>query len=121
MKPLNQIKANLTGMVLGWSPFNIVSDSPTLHSKWLLLLKIEISSIVHARFGVIWFSGFRGEDLNVIFYQNMPNLHNRYKSAERKISQKNPEYMFQRRRFKCENLRRTTDGRQVMAKAHMAK
>ena len=35
---------------------------------------------------VIWFSGFRGEDLNVIFYQNMPNLHNRYKSAERNIS-----------------------------------
>jgi hypothetical protein len=29
------------------------------------------------------------EDLNVIFYQNMPNLHNRYLSAERKISQKN--------------------------------
>jgi hypothetical protein len=40
----------------------------------------------------IWFSGFRGEDLNVIFYQNMPNLHNRYKSAERKISKKNPEH-----------------------------
>jgi hypothetical protein len=39
----------------------------------------------------IWFSGFRGKDLNVIFYQNMSNLHNRYKSAERKISQKNPE------------------------------
>jgi hypothetical protein len=36
----------------------------------------------------IWFSGFRGEDLNVIFYQNMPNLHNQYKSAERKISTK---------------------------------
>ena len=33
---------------------------------------------------------FRGEDLNVIFYQNMPNLHNRYKSAEKKISQKKP-------------------------------
>ena len=32
--------------------------------------------------------GFRGEDLNVIFYQNMPNLHNRYISAER-----NPENM----------------------------
>jgi hypothetical protein len=43
------------------------------------------------RFGLIWFSGFRGEDLNVIFYQNMPNLHNRYKSAERKNSQKNKE------------------------------
>jgi hypothetical protein len=27
-----------------------------------------------ARFGLIWFSGFRGEDLNVIFYQNIPNL-----------------------------------------------
>jgi hypothetical protein len=25
----------------------------------------------------IWLSGFREEDLNVIFYQNMPNLHNR--------------------------------------------
>jgi hypothetical protein len=64
-----------------------VSDSPALHSRWLLLLKIEISSI---KFGLIWFSGFREEDLNVIFYQNMPNLHNRNKSAERNISQKNP-------------------------------
>ena len=43
----------------------------------------------HARLGLIWFSGFR-EDLNVIFYQIMPNLHNRYKSADRKISQKSP-------------------------------
>jgi hypothetical protein len=63
-------------MVPGLVPFKIVSDSPALHSRWLLLLKIE-----------------KGEDLNVIFYQNMPNLHNRYKWAERKISQKNPEYM----------------------------
>ena len=46
-----------------------------------------------ARFDLIFFSVFRGEDLNVIFYQNMPNLHNRYKSAERKISNKNPEHM----------------------------
>jgi hypothetical protein len=30
----------------------------------------------------------------VIFYQNMPNLHNRYKSAERNISQKSPEYIY---------------------------
>ena len=43
---------------------------------------------IPARFGLIWFSGFREEDLHVIFYQNMPNLHNRYKSAEWKISQK---------------------------------
>jgi hypothetical protein len=28
----------------------------------------------------------------VIFYQNMPNLHNRYKSAERKISAIAKEY-----------------------------
>ena len=43
--------------------------------------------------GLIWFSGFKGEDLNVIFYQNMPNLHIWYKLAERNLSQKNPEYM----------------------------
>jgi hypothetical protein len=48
-------------------------------------------SSLTARFGLIWFSGFRGEDLNVIFYQNMPNLHNRYKSADRKISHKKTE------------------------------
>jgi hypothetical protein len=43
---------------------------------------------IPARFGLNWFSGFRGEDLSVIFYQNMPNLHNRYTLAEKKISQK---------------------------------
>jgi hypothetical protein len=48
---------------------------------------------IPARFGLIWFRGFRGEDLNVIVYQNMPNLHNWYISTERNISQKNPEYM----------------------------
>jgi hypothetical protein len=29
-----------------------VSDSPALHSRWLLLLKIEISSIVHCCFSI---------------------------------------------------------------------
>ena len=48
---------------------------------------------IPAKFGLIWFSGFREEDLNVMFYQNMPNLHNLYKSAERKIPQKNSDYM----------------------------
>jgi hypothetical protein len=75
LKPLNQIKPNLAEIVSAWVPFKIVSDSPTLYSRWLL------------------FSGFIGEDLNVIFYQNMPNLHNGHKSTERKISQKNPEYI----------------------------
>jgi hypothetical protein len=42
LKALNQIKSNLAGMVLGWSPFNIVSDCPALHSRWLLLLKFSI-------------------------------------------------------------------------------
>jgi hypothetical protein len=32
----------------------------------------------------IWFN------LVVIFYQNMPNLHKRYKLTERKMPQKNP-------------------------------
>jgi hypothetical protein len=40
-------------------------------------------------FGLIWLGGFRGEDLNVIFYQYLPNLHNQYKSTERNISHKN--------------------------------
>jgi hypothetical protein len=53
------------------------------------ILKWDYPRTIPARFGLIWFSGFRVEDLNVIFYQNMPNLHNRYISAERKISQKN--------------------------------
>jgi hypothetical protein len=58
------------------------------------ILKWDYPGTIPARFGLIWFSGFRGKDLNVIFYQNMPNLHNRYKSAERKISQKSPEYIY---------------------------
>jgi hypothetical protein len=54
---------------------------------------IERGPPILAKFALIWFSGFRGEDLNVIFYQSMSNLYNRYKSVEGKISQKNPEYM----------------------------
>jgi hypothetical protein len=57
------------------------------------ILKGVHPGTIPARFGLIWFSGFRGEDLNVIFYQNMPNLHNRYISAKRKFSQKNQEYV----------------------------
>jgi hypothetical protein len=57
------------------------------------ILKRDHPTTIPAKFALIWFSGFRGEDLNVIFYQNMPNLHNQYKSAERNISQKNLEYM----------------------------
>ena len=56
-------------------------------------MKGDHQRTIPARFTLIWLIGFRGRYLNVIFYQNMPNLHNRYKSAERKISQKNPEYL----------------------------
>jgi hypothetical protein len=52
MKLLNQIKANLAGMVVGWSLFKIMSDSATLHSKWLLLPKIEISLVVNFCFSI---------------------------------------------------------------------
>ena len=55
-----------------------------------MILKWDYPWTTLAKSGLIWFSGFTEEDLNVIFYQNMPNLHNRYKSAERKISQKKP-------------------------------
>ena len=50
LKPLNQIKPNLAGMVPGWVSFKIGFDSPALHSRWLLLLKIEISSNFHCCF-----------------------------------------------------------------------
>jgi hypothetical protein len=53
---------------------------------WLSLWKIVRSSVI------LLLPLFREEDLNVIFYQHMPNLHNRYKLAER-ISHINPEYM----------------------------
>ena len=53
------------------------------------ILKGTQPGTIPARFGLIWFSGFKGEDLNVIFYQNMRNLNNRYKSVDRK----KPEYM----------------------------
>ena len=74
----------------------IFSNSGHLGYKTALtdtILKGTHPGTIPARFGLIWFSGFRGKDLNVIFYQNMPNLHNRYKSAERKISQKSTEYI----------------------------
>jgi hypothetical protein len=40
--------------------------------------EMGLPRIIPAKFAaLIWFSGFKGEDLNVIFYQNMLNLHNR--------------------------------------------
>jgi hypothetical protein len=63
--------------------------SNSSHFEWRAgmsdkILKRDHPRITPAKFALIWFSGFRGKDLNVIFYQNMPNLHNRYKSADTK-------------------------------------
>jgi hypothetical protein len=55
------------------------------------ILKWDYPRAIPAKFALIWFCCFRGEDLNVIFYQNMSNLYNQYKSVERKNSRKNPE------------------------------
>ena len=78
-RPFEEISIFSNGIHLGWR-------------AWLsyIILKGADPGTIPARFGLIWFSGFKGEDLNVIFYQNMPNLHNRYISAERKISPKKP-------------------------------
>ena len=69
-------------------PFEEISIfNNSSHLEWMAGLSDTILKETHpgtipARFGLIWFSSFKGEDLNVIFYQNIPNLHNRYKSAE---------------------------------------
>ena len=79
-----------------WTIEELSIFSNTSHLEWStrladIILKGTHPRTIPASFGLIWLCGFRGKDLNVIFYQNMPNLHNWYKSAERKISQKNPE------------------------------
>ena len=75
--PFEEISIFSNGGHLGWRAW--LSDK---------ILKGTHPGTIPARFGLIWCSGFRGEDLNVIFYQNMSNLHNQYRSADRKISQK---------------------------------
>jgi hypothetical protein len=76
-------------------PFEEISIfSNSGHLEWRAGLADTIFKGTHpgtipARFGLICFSGFRGEDFNAIFNQNMLNLHIRYIPAERKISQKN--------------------------------
>jgi hypothetical protein len=71
--------------------------SNSSHFEWRAglsdtILKGDHPRTIPAKFVLTWFSGFR-EDLNGIFNQNMSNLYNQYKSVERNISQKNPEYM----------------------------
>ena len=44
LKLLSQSQPNFAEMILGWSPFKIVSFSAGLYPRWPPLLKIEISS-----------------------------------------------------------------------------
>jgi predicted Rossmann fold nucleotide-binding protein DprA/Smf involved in DNA uptake len=44
LKLLSQSQPNFAEMILGWSPFKIVSVSVVLYPRWPPLLKIEISS-----------------------------------------------------------------------------
>jgi hypothetical protein len=49
------------------------------HLEWRaglsdIIVKGTLPRTIPARFGLIWLRGFRGKDLNVIFYQNMPNF-----------------------------------------------
>ena len=44
LKLLSQSQTNFADMILGWSPFKIVSVSTVLYPRWPPLLKIEISS-----------------------------------------------------------------------------
>jgi hypothetical protein len=39
------------------------------------ILKWDYPRTIPAKFGLIWLSGFRDEDLNVIFYQNSNSSH----------------------------------------------
>jgi hypothetical protein len=44
LKLLSQSQPNFAEMILGWSPFKIVSVSAVLYPRWPPLLKIKISS-----------------------------------------------------------------------------
>jgi hypothetical protein len=62
-----------------WLIEEIYIFSNSSHLEWRTDLSDTILKGIHprtipGRIGVIWFSGFRRKDLNVIFYQNMPNL-----------------------------------------------
>ena len=68
-------------------PFEEISIfSNSGHLEWRAGLSDTILKGTHpgtipVRFGLIWFSSFRGEDLNVIFYQNIRGRRNRWPVA----------------------------------------
>jgi hypothetical protein len=44
LKLMSQSQPNFAEMILGWSPFKIVSVSAVVYPRWSPLLKIEMSS-----------------------------------------------------------------------------
>jgi hypothetical protein len=128
-----------------WTIEEISIFSNSSHLEWRAelsdtILKWDYPWTISTKVGLIWFSGFRGEDLNVIFYQICPiciigknrlkeKFHRNLTAAILNGGQScrtqfwkeptrdhpcqvrfNLVQRFQRR-FKCESLRRTTDGR----------
>jgi hypothetical protein len=83
-----QVKPNLAGMILGWVPFKIVSDRPALHSRWLLLLKIEICSIVHCCFIVN-----RNENTHPLS-GNIKFICSHFKTEKEKLTKDSPFFLF---------------------------
>jgi hypothetical protein len=50
-----------------------MARSSLTHIPSDIILKGIHPGTITPRLGLIWFSGFKGEDLNVIFYHNMAN------------------------------------------------
>jgi hypothetical protein len=49
--------------------------SNSSHLEWRAgLSDINIKGTIPARFGLIWFSSFRGKDLNVIYFEKRSHL-----------------------------------------------
>jgi hypothetical protein len=83
-----------------WAMEEISIFSNSSHLEWRAGLSDTILKGTHpwtipARFGLIWLCGFRGKDLKVIFYQNMPNLHNRINRLKEKFH-RNARYICKR-------------------------
>jgi hypothetical protein len=86
--PLSKLCVTRPFSISTLEEISIFSNSS--HFEWRAglsdtLLKGDHPRTIPAKFALIWFSGFRGEDLNVIAYQNMANFYNRYINQLKKI------------------------------------
>jgi hypothetical protein len=77
LKLLCQSQPNFAEMILGWSPFKIVSVSTVLYPRWPPLLKIEFSSNVLEEISI--FSngghlGYRTALMDTILKEDHPRI-----------------------------------------------